>query len=65
MIEMRKVDKFYGDFQVLRDIDLHRRARRAHRHLRPVRLRQVDADPLPEPARGASAGEIVVDGTTV
>ena len=27
---------------------------RAHRHLRPVRLRQVDADPLHQPARGAS-----------
>ena len=33
-----------------------RLARRAHRHLRPVRLRQIDADPLPEPARGASEG---------
>ena len=30
-------------------------ARRAHRGLRPVRLGQVDADPLHQPARGASA----------
>ncbi len=33
------------------------RARRAHRHLRPVRLRQVDHDPLHQSARGASEGQ--------
>ncbi len=33
----------------------HRRARRAHRRVRPVGLGQVDADPLRQPARGASA----------
>ena len=31
-------------------------ARRAHRHLRPVRLGQVDADPLHQRARGVPAG---------
>ena len=33
-----------------------RHARRAHRHLRAVRLRQVDHDPLHQPAGGAPEG---------
>ena len=37
-VEIIAVNKWYGDFHVLRDIDLDGRARRAHRHLRPVRL---------------------------
>ena len=35
----------------LHDINLHVRRRRAHRAVRPVRLRQVHADPLHQPAR--------------
>jgi general L-amino acid transport system ATP-binding protein len=54
-------NKWYGEFHVLKDINLTVRGR-AHRHLRPVRLGQVDHDPLHQPAGGAPAGRIVVDG---
>ena len=35
--------KWFGDFHVLRDINLTVQARRAHRDLRAVGFRQVDA----------------------
>ena len=54
-IEFVGVHKWYGSFHVLRNIDLDGAARRADRRLRPVGLRQVDADPLRQPAGGASA----------
>ena len=54
-IEFIDVHKWYGAFHVLRDDRSDRRARRAHRRLRPVGLGQVDADPLHQPAGGASA----------
>jgi general L-amino acid transport system ATP-binding protein len=41
----------------------HRRSGRADRHLRPVGLGQVDADPLHQRAGGAPEGQIIVDGT--
>ena len=56
------MNKWYGDFHVLRDINLKVDGRRAHRDLRAVGLRQVDHDPLHQPAGRASAGPIVVDG---
>ena len=62
IIQMEGVDKWYGEFQVLRNINLDRAHGRADRHLRPVGLRQVDADPLHQPARGPPEGRIVVDG---
>ena len=54
-VEMVGVHKWYGDFHVLRDINLDGQRRRAHRDLRAVGLRQVDHDPLHQPAGGASA----------
>ena len=48
-IEIIGMHKWYGDFHVLKDINLQGDARRAHRHLRAVRLRQVDDDPLHQP----------------
>ena len=62
IIVFDKVNKWYGNFHVLRDIDLERRAGRADRDLRPVGLGQVHADPLHQPARGAPGGRLVVDG---
>ncbi len=53
IIEMSGVTKWYGDVQVLKDIDF-RRARRAGSDLRPVRLRQVNHDPMHQPAGGTS-----------
>ena len=61
-IEFKHVHKWYGEFHVLRDIDLDGRAGRADRHLRAVGLGQVDADPLHQPARAAREGRIIVDG---
>ncbi len=49
-IEMIGVNKWFGAFHVLRDIDLVRRAGQANRHLRPLRLRQIDLDPLHQSA---------------
>ena len=54
-VEIEHLNKWYGDFHVLRDIDLTVAQRRAHRDLRPVRLRQIDADPLHQRARGISS----------
>jgi general L-amino acid transport system ATP-binding protein len=62
-IEIIGMNKWYGEFHVLKDIDLTVYKRRADRHLRPVRLRQVDADPLHQRAGGAPEGPIIVDGT--
>ena len=63
IIRMEGVDKWYRQ---LPGADRHRpagRKRRAHRHLRPVGLGQVDADPLHQPARDShQKGRIVVDG---
>ncbi len=56
LVEIVGMNKWYGDFHVLRDINLTRHARRAHRHLRAVRLGQVDPDPLHQSARGAPEG---------
>ena len=55
-IEIIGMNKWYGEFHVLRDINLTVYQRRAHRHLRPVGLGQVDDDPLHQPARGAPEG---------
>ncbi len=32
-VDISNMNKWYGDFHVLRDINLQRHARRAHRHL--------------------------------
>ena len=55
-IEMVGVNKWYGDFHVLRDINL--KVLRGERIVicGPVRLRQVDHDPLHQPAGGAPEG---------
>ena len=45
-VEMIGVNKWFGAYHALRDIDLTRRARRANRHLRPVGIGQIDDDPL-------------------
>jgi ABC-type amino acid transport system permease subunit len=55
-IEIQNMNKWYGTFHVLRDIDLTVNRGRADRHLRAVRVGQVDADPLHQRAGGASAG---------
>ncbi len=39
MIEMIKVNKWFGAFHVLKDIDLTVGPRRAHRGVRPLRVR--------------------------
>ena len=52
-IEMIDVNKWFGDFHVLKNINLTRHARRADRRLRAVGLGQIDHDPLHQPARGA------------
>ncbi len=54
-IEIADVHKWFGEFHVLRDIDLKVMRGRAHRHLRAVGLRQVDADALHQPAREAGS----------
>ena len=56
IIRMEGVNKWYGKFQVLNNIDLDVRAGRAHRDLRPVGLGQVDPDPLHQPARDHPEG---------
>ena len=55
-ILLDKVNKWYGQMHVLRDVSLDGRAEGAHRGLRPVRLGQVDDDPLHQPAGDASGG---------
>ena len=55
-VEMIGVNKWYGEFHVLRDINLNVAWRRAHRHLRAVGLGQVDDDPLHQPPGGAPEG---------
>ena len=62
-IQMIGVNKWYGEFHVLTDINLSVDARRAHRHLRPLRLRQVDPDPLHQQARRASGRQHHRQGT--
>ncbi len=42
-IDIVDMNKWYGDFHVLRDINLKVMRGRAHRRLRPVGLGQVDA----------------------
>ena len=61
-IVLDKVNKWYGALHVLRDIT-DGRPEGARRRLRAVRLRQVDHDPLHQPAGGASGRQIFVDGT--
>ena len=46
IITFEKVNKWFAQFHVLRDIDLAVALGRAHRHLRSLGFRQVDADPL-------------------
>ena len=55
-IDMQDVNKWFGDLHVLRDVTLQVTARRADRHLRAVRLRQVHADSLHQPAGSAPLG---------
>ena len=45
MIEMIEVNKWFGAFQALKDVNLAVGARREGRGVRPVGLGQVDADP--------------------
>ena len=61
-VEMRGVHKWYGAFHVLRNVDLS--VARGERIVicGPSGLGQVDADPLHQPAGGASEGRIRVDG---
>ena len=56
MIEMRHVHKWFGEFQCSTTSTSKSGKRRAGRGLRPVRLRQIDDDPLHQPARRAPAG---------
>ena len=56
-IAISDMHKWYGDFHVLKDINLARPARRAYRDLRPFGFRQVDHDPLHQPAGGAPEGQ--------
>ena len=56
MIELEGVVKRFGSFTALRDIDLQRRQAGGRRRDRAVGVRQVDADPLHQPPRGARRG---------
>ncbi len=60
-IEITAMNKWYGDFHVLRDISLTVN-RGADRGLRPVRFRQVHPDPLHQRLEEHQKGTIVVDG---
>ena len=55
-VEMVGINKWYGEFHVLQGHQPEGDARRAHRDLRPVGLRQVDDDPLHQPAGRAPEG---------
>ena len=52
-IELDHVNKWYGTMHVLRDISLNIGAEGARGGVRPVRLGQVDHDPLHQPAGDA------------
>ena len=52
IVSIAGLNKWYGDFHVLRDINLDVAQGRAHRDLRSVGLRQIDADPLHQRAGG-------------
>jgi hypothetical protein len=52
MIELEHVDKFFGDFQALSDINV-KVGSGGRGGDRAVRVGQVDDDPLHQPARGA------------
>ena len=56
IVKISGLNKWYGDFHVLRDIDLEVKQGRAHRDLRPFGLGQVDPDPLHQRARGIPGG---------
>ena len=56
MIQFEGVNKWYGNYHALQDINADRREGRGGRGLRPVGLGQVDADPHREPAGGDPEG---------
>ena len=49
-IQITGMNKWFGEFHVLRGHQSHGEQGRAHRDLWPVRLGQVDADPLHQPS---------------
>ena len=52
MIRFSSVNKYYGTYKALDDINAEVAKRRGGRGVRSVRLRQVDADPDRQPAGG-------------
>ena len=56
-IEITNMNKWYGAFHVLRDINLTVYQGRTHRHRRAFGLGQIDADPLSQRAGGTPAGQ--------
>ena len=50
LIQMINVDKFFGSFQALTKINLEVKRGEKNRHLRPVGIRQINPDPLYQPA---------------
>ena len=53
VVRLEGIRKSFGKNEVLHGVDLSVHRRRARRHLRPVRIGQVDAAADDQPARGA------------
>ena len=64
-IDVRDLHKSFGDNEVLKGIDFHVEQRRGRLRHRAVRLGQVDAAALRQPAGGADAGKIFVEGDEI
>ena len=48
------VDKWYGDFQALKGVSATSQGAGSRRRARSLGIGEVDLDPLPQPAGGAS-----------
>lgn len=55
-IHISGMNKWYGTFHVLRDVNLTVQRGEAHRDLRAFGVREIDADPLHQPSGGTPVG---------
>ncbi len=46
MIQIKDMNKWYGEFHVLKNIQPECQKRRTYRHLWTIRLRKINHDPL-------------------
>lgn len=46
MIQLKDMNKWYGEFHVLKNINLNVKKRRKNRYLWPFRFREIDHDSL-------------------